>query len=149
MTRLPVLRDDVVVLDALGDADVAVMVDAQDAELRHRFNLSVMHHGDAAWFVERTQAWCAAGERLCWALRRGGALAGGAELRPADDGERAEVSYWVYAAHRRQGLAGRALRLIVDFASAPLVLYADVDNVASQRVARSAGFVADGCRHRD
>ena len=56
-----------------------------------------------------------------------------------------ELAYGVGAAHRGQGLAVRAVRLITDYALAELgprrvVLCIDAENAASQAVARSSGF---------
>jgi uncharacterized protein len=61
----------------------------------------------------------------------------------------AEVGYWVAAAERNRGLGSRATALLVDWAFAELGLdrvglLADVDNVASRRVARKLGFVEEG-----
>jgi RimJ/RimL family protein N-acetyltransferase len=61
----------------------------------------------------------------------------------------AEVGYWVRADARGRGVATRALRLITswlldDLGLARVQLRADVDNVASQRVAERAGYVAEG-----
>jgi RimJ/RimL family protein N-acetyltransferase/catechol 2,3-dioxygenase-like lactoylglutathione lyase family enzyme len=61
----------------------------------------------------------------------------------------AEIGYWVAAAERRSGVATRATSLIVDWGFAELGmdrigLLADVDNIASRRVARKLGFVEEG-----
>ncbi|GAY13098.1 GNAT family N-acetyltransferase [Pseudonocardia sp. N23] len=62
---------------------------------------------------------------------------------------RARVGYWVPAAHRGRGLAGRALRRLVPWAFEVagverLELYVEPHNVASQRVATGAGFRWEG-----
>jgi RimJ/RimL family protein N-acetyltransferase/catechol 2,3-dioxygenase-like lactoylglutathione lyase family enzyme len=61
----------------------------------------------------------------------------------------ADVGYWIAAAERGKGVATRATALLVDWAFAELGLarvglLADVDNVASRRVARKLGFVEEG-----
>jgi len=61
----------------------------------------------------------------------------------------AEVGYWVRAESRGQGVATRATRLaarwaLTDCGMNRLQLRADQRNVASQRVAESAGFRRDG-----
>jgi RimJ/RimL family protein N-acetyltransferase len=62
---------------------------------------------------------------------------------------RARLGYWVPARHRGRGLAGRALRTLCPWAFevaglARLELYVEPHNVASQRVAASAGFRWEG-----
>ena len=61
----------------------------------------------------------------------------------------AEVGYWVAAEERGRGVATRATALIVDWGFAELDmdrigLLADIDNVASRRIARRLGFVEEG-----
>ncbi len=63
--------------------------------------------------------------------------------------ERVEFGYWVASAHRGRGIAPRALRLIARWVAENtgakrLQLHADVENVASQRVAEKAGFTREG-----
>ena len=77
---------------------------------------------------------------------------GGVGLRffsELDDGC-AEIGYWVAAASRRRGIATAATRLASRWAFdevpelARLQLRADVENVASNRVAEKAGFTREG-----
>jgi RimJ/RimL family protein N-acetyltransferase len=61
----------------------------------------------------------------------------------------AEVGYWMAAETRGRGLATRALRLasawvLGELGIERLELRADVDNLASQRVAEKAGFTREG-----
>jgi RimJ/RimL family protein N-acetyltransferase len=60
-----------------------------------------------------------------------------------------EVGYWMKREARGRGLATRALALVSRWALgekrlARFQLRADVENVASQRVAEKAGFVREG-----
>ena len=59
-----------------------------------------------------------------------------------------EIGYWIAPWARRQGYAAEAARGLADWAighGAPRVhLFTDVDNTASQAVARRAGFTAEG-----
>jgi RimJ/RimL family protein N-acetyltransferase len=62
--------------------------------------------------------------------------------------KRAEVGYWVRADARSRGIGSRALTLVAGWAFARgyrrLQLHADVENLASQRVAEKAGFRREG-----
>jgi len=77
-----------------------------------------------------------------------GALLGGIGLRP-EPSSRGEIGYWVRKERRGEGIAPRALRLISRWAFqelglARLQVHADVENVASQRVAERAGYTREG-----
>jgi RimJ/RimL family protein N-acetyltransferase len=65
------------------------------------------------------------------------------------DNDRVEFGYWVGLDYRGRGIAPRALRLLTRWAAEALgakrlQLHADVDNVASHRVAEKAGFTREG-----
>ena len=71
----------------------------------------------------------------------------------AKPSERFEFGYWVASAHRGRGIAPRALRLIAHWVAentgaGRLQLHADVENIASQRVAEKAGFTREGVQRR-
>jgi RimJ/RimL family protein N-acetyltransferase len=56
-----------------------------------------------------------------------------------------ELTYWVDRAHWGHGIAGRAVRLILDeVTTRPVFARAAADNAASLRVLAKAGFVAVG-----
>ena len=90
------------------------------------------------------------GRRLLIADAKTGAPLGSAgigEVRP--EVQTAEVFYWVAAPARRRGVATRTVRLLAQWSFtvlglARLELFTQVDNVASQAVATSAGFVREG-----
>ncbi len=75
-----------------------------------------------------------------------GAVLGAVGLHAVDRHRgRTEIGYWTAPWARRQGVAARALRLLADWALSDLGmrrvdLYAEPTNLASQRVAESAGF---------
>lgn len=77
-------------------------------------------------------------------LATDGDAIGMAELRPEPEG-RAGISYSIVPAHRRNGYAARAVRLLSDAGLDELgfrgiELRCDVENVASARTAERAGF---------
>ena len=77
-----------------------------------------------------------------------GALLGGCGFRGLE-AERTEFGYWVASAQRGRGIAPRALTLLVRWVvehtgAKRLQLHADVENIASQRVAEKAGFTREG-----
>jgi [ribosomal protein S5]-alanine N-acetyltransferase len=66
---------------------------------------------------------------------------------------RADAGYWTAPDARGRGFAARALKLVVDwafeeFALVRIGLFADVENVGSQRVAERAGFEREGVMRR-
>ena len=70
-------------------------------------------------------------------------------LRPVPEARRAEIGYWVAAAHRGRGVAAEATRLLAARAFAEhglhrLEIHAHPDNAASRRVAERAGFRFEG-----
>jgi RimJ/RimL family protein N-acetyltransferase len=77
-----------------------------------------------------------------------GRILGSVGLRWNEAHDIAEIGYWVRADARRRGVASRALRLATRFAlsagAARVQLRADVENVASRRVAERAGFTLEG-----
>jgi RimJ/RimL family protein N-acetyltransferase len=75
-----------------------------------------------------------------------GRLLGGITVNAQNWG-RAEIGYWVRADARDRGVASRALALVAGWGLGRyrrLQLHADVENVASQRVAEKAGFRREG-----
>ena len=105
--------------------------------------------GDArAWVEEVAPAERAEGRGMPCAVEADGELVGacGIHLRPGRLGP--EVGYWTapwargrgYAVEAAHALAGWALGL----GAHRVHLYADVDNTASQAVARRAGFTREG-----
>lgn len=146
MRPRPVLSDGVVTLDGHRLDDAAAHRAGEDAEMRRRFGapraatLDETRAAIARWRA----AWAADGPMFAYAVRVEGALVGGCELRPEAGGV-ANVSYWIFPAHRGRGYAARALRLLAGAAeSLRLEARIEADNWASIRVAVAAGFVAAG-----
>lgn len=151
----PVLGDDIVRLDAFTLDDAEAHWLGEDAEMRRRFDDPDPHTPKP---VEQARAamarWidyrAAGGPQFTYAVRvADGGLAGGCELQRPEV-EKAHVSWWVFPAYRRQGLAGRAARLLCRAAFESMSelrrIEAHVahDNHASRGVALGAGFVEDG-----
>jgi RimJ/RimL family protein N-acetyltransferase len=78
----------------------------------------------------------------------GGEVLGSIGLRWSDDGDVAEIGYWVGAAGRGRGVVTRAIRLVarhgLGSGAARLQLRADVENVPSWRAAERVGFRREG-----
>ena len=79
---------------------------------------------------------------------RTGELLGGCGFSASAAG-RTEFGYWIASVHRGHGFAPRALRLLARWVAentgaGRLQLHADVENIASQRVAEKAGFTREG-----
>jgi RimJ/RimL family protein N-acetyltransferase len=148
--------DGVVALSHFAPSDAAAMCEAdRDPEHRRRFATPAdfvpsVEHSRAV--VARWQAERAAGSRFVYAVRaaRGGELLGGCELAPLGDGA-LNLAYWTYVAHRRRGVASRAVALVLplafeDLAATRVEASIDADNEASRRVAMRAGLTEVGAR---
>ncbi|GKQ33908.1 GNAT family N-acetyltransferase [Streptomyces sp. A012304] len=98
-------------------------------------------------YLDRARAGLAEGRGVQLAVTTDGRRPKGEVLlfRSSSDGRDAELAYGVGAAHRGQGLAGRAVRLVAEHAVRVLrprrvVLCVEAGNAASEGVARSCGF---------
>jgi RimJ/RimL family protein N-acetyltransferase len=150
MTTAPVLFDDGVELRTLVLADAEAWKAGEDDEQIRWFEApgpAPIENVIAA--IRRWQAgWADDGPVRHWGIWRDDHLAGGVELRIRHDG-RASVSYVVFPAWRRRGVATRAVRLASAWAFETLdvsavVAIIDEQNTASRRVAERVGFVLDG-----
>jgi len=157
----PMLADGVVVLTPwrLADAPVLVRFDL-DPELQRWFDFPTdpvepaEHLARAQEVIRRW--WQGYDERTTFAfavrLDAEGEAIGSAELQAnAIDRAQAMISYATLPEHRGKGLASRAARLLAvagleRFGFRRVELLADLENVASQRVAERAGFTREGVR---
>jgi RimJ/RimL family protein N-acetyltransferase len=148
--------DGVVVLNRFRAPDAAAMRDGdRDPEHRRRFDFPpdfVPSIGHSLAVVARWRREREAGRRFTFAVRdvRAGTLLGGCELRPAANGA-ANLSYWTYPAHRKCGVASRAVALAIshafgDLGLVRLELAVDAGNLPSLKVALRAGFRQAGFR---
>ena len=144
------ISDGVVTLRPFDERDIEAHVEGDDDEIRYWFDApgpstyAGMSEVVARWREERD-----AGTRLTYAVLHEGTTVGLVEIKPR--GETASLSWSLYAGHRGQGYASRAIRLLVQHAFDRLGVRrveAEVDprNVASQRVATRAGLRREGLR---
>ena len=150
--RLPdTLSDGVLWLGAPTLADAQAHYDGEDDEMRLRFDsrrratLEEMRGAMQRWMDQRA----AGGPQFVYFARLPDAgLIGGCEIRLITP-RSANVSYWLYPAHRGRGLAARAMRLMMAAAATidgleVLEAHIAPDNLASRRLAESLGFVETG-----
>jgi RimJ/RimL family protein N-acetyltransferase len=139
-----VLTGDGVVLRQWTDDDLATMAELFDTlDIAYRTPLASPFDLTAARdYLQMIRASHADGRRLHLAITTDGDLARGEVLLNLHG---STIGYGVGAAHRGQGLAVRAVRLITDYAHRTLAmprLYAQIepDNHPSMAVAKAAGF---------
>jgi len=150
---VPRLSDGVVTLDAFTGADLDDHLAGEDDELARRFGWypqrSTLESVRAA-FERWAEDWRTDGSTRAFAVRDAstGTLVGGFQLRLREK-RIGEISYWSNVGYRGRGFATRATRLGCSFAFRELGIdrieaYVEPDNVASRRVAESAGFREEG-----
>jgi RimJ/RimL family protein N-acetyltransferase len=154
MTSDVTLSDGVVTLRMWRPDDAPAVFAACQDPLIARFVPIPQPYGedDARGFIEMVRREWEGGDERGFAIVD--AVSGdllGAIARHAPTGHRAMFGYWLAPHARGRGVATRALRLIVDWTLATtdlirLDLYTDVENDASGRVARRAGFEREGIR---
>lgn len=137
--RPPSERDIPAIVEGCSDAEVARYIPIIPAPYRH---------SDArAWLKEAAESWA---EKRELSLGIGwldtDELLGVVSLRLSAGGS---LGYWLRPTARGQGVMTEALRGVVEWAEAErgmrgLCLMAHPDNLASQSVARKAGFVRTG-----
>ena len=148
------LTDGVVLLDRFADADVDSQWAGEDNDYVRRSSLpGPFARRDIAEQIRHWQKpWRPGGSGRAFAVREAETrrLVGGCvlEIRP-DDGEIAELSFWVFPPYRRRGYATRSVELACRYAFGGLgvvrvELYIEPTNDASLRVAAKAGFLKEG-----
>ena len=153
MGLAPELSDGQIRLTGFGPADVEDHLSGEDDEHAKRFGWyperSTILTVTAA--IERWQhQWTTGGRTRAFAVRSisHGKLVGGVELRLRDE-DVADISYWVNANFRRQGIAARATTLASEYAFAKLGVerieaLIEPDNVGSLQTALKVGFTNEG-----
>ncbi|HVK21507.1 MAG TPA: GNAT family N-acetyltransferase [Actinokineospora sp.] len=148
MDNVPELTDGVVTLRALGVADVDGIVEqCTDLESIRWTTVPVPYGPDDAvdWVTRMVpQGWADGGD-LTFAVVHQGRFAGSVALFPGPS-RVAEIAFGLAAWARGQGVASRAVRLLLDWGFGELGLSsvywrANVGNWGSRRVAERAGFV--------
>lgn len=151
----PTLTDGVVTLRPWRDGDVEEAVTGHDDVMALWFgwpaeDVSVERHARA---VEQWRADHAAGRRTSFVVEHEGDLVGSVEVRRSTTSA-GELSWTLYAGHRGQGYAARAVRVLVDWAFEDVHqgglglqrVEARIDprNEASRRVATRTGLLLEG-----
>ncbi|MDQ3708653.1 MAG: GNAT family N-acetyltransferase [Actinomycetota bacterium] len=95
--------------------------------------------GDRAAFDRRMRRILDDPQTNASAITADGVLVGSISTFPSDEGL-PEVTYWIARSHWGQGIAGRALQLMLDQTDRPLLARAASDNAASLRSLERIGF---------
>jgi RimJ/RimL family protein N-acetyltransferase len=148
----PPLSDGVITLRPMTaqDAD-AITAAAQDPEIPRWTRVPVPYRrADALSWVAGAELELDAGVTIGWlAVDHDDRLLASISVMEIDrEARTGEIGYWVAREARGRGVATRAVRLVRDWAAAELGLATieievHEDNLASQAVARAAGFVED------
>ena len=151
----PTLTDGVVTLRPWRDTDTEAAVAGHDAEMalwlgRHPEDVSVERHARA---VEEWRRDHAAGRRSSFVIAHAEEVVGSVEVRRSSSSS-GELRWALYAGHRGQGFAARAVRMLVDWAFADVEhgglglqrVEARIDprNEAGRRVATRSGLLLEG-----
>jgi RimJ/RimL family protein N-acetyltransferase len=142
------LADGVVVLSPLGWDDVEPHLAGEDAELVRWLSGGPGTRATVRAHVRRAiERWADDGPKLSFGIRLDGGtvLAGTIDVELDRAARRAGLSYGIYAAYRRRGLATRAVRLAARYLGERgdvhrISIDVDPANTASIGVARRAGF---------
>lgn len=146
------LSDGVVTLRPWRDSDLDAAVEiCQDAEIARWTRVpSPYGEADGRQFLEQAQRSFESGTEYAFAVVEApnGALIGSISAKIVASGV-AEVGYFVRGGRRRKGIGTRAVRLISrwaleDLGLVRLQITVLRDNVASQRLAESAGYRREG-----
>ena len=148
-SSLPNLATDTISLRAWTEHDVDTLVNAcNNSALRAQLGLPEPYTAQHAHdYVTHCAAGWESGDQFTFAVAdlRSGTVRGSVRVGPSPHG--ATAGYWTAAWARRRGIASGALRLVsawaIESGLSPIRLYIAPDNIASQAVARSAGYRHD------
>ncbi|MEV6412003.1 GNAT family protein [Kribbella sp. NPDC051718] len=144
--KWPVLTGQRVTLRVLTMDDVDAWLSGDDEEQQRWFEApGPAPRENVVRLVEESRnAWATSGPKRHWAIWMGDVLAGGIDIADRGQGS-AYLSYVVFPAARRQGVAAEAILLVTTwaFATWPItraVAVIDELNTASRSTAERAGF---------
>ncbi|HXR11355.1 MAG TPA: GNAT family N-acetyltransferase [Gaiellaceae bacterium] len=143
----PLLTDGVVTLRPWSRADAETIVECMDGDAEIARWLDRVPQ---PYSLEDAHAYLGSTAEQAYAVTdaAAGRVLGSIGLRWSEEHDVAEIGYWLRADARGRGLMTRALVLIAAAAleqgAARVQLRADVENVASRRVAERAGFTLEG-----
>jgi RimJ/RimL family protein N-acetyltransferase len=149
----PPLTDGTIALREKTQADVPALVAAVQDPLIPRYTRVPSPYGEreAREFLAEQRHRREAGIELSLLVvdAESGALLGSVGARVDRENARAEIGYWVARQARRRGVAARAVVLLgrwllEELDLARLQIHTETENVASQRVAETAGFTREG-----
>jgi RimJ/RimL family protein N-acetyltransferase/ADP-ribose pyrophosphatase YjhB (NUDIX family) len=147
----PTFRDGEVVLRPWTRADLEPARRQYDVEVAHLFGGSGVGPSAESQLaeLEQWQTGYADGRRwVVYLVEHGGEVAGWVDVTQRGDGV-GELSWGIFRTHRRQGVATRAVRMLVDYCFADLGLLrvearVEVGNLGSLRTAGRAGLRREG-----
>jgi len=147
----PTLRDEDLTLRPWHVDDVEPARLQHDKEMAHWFGFDgVVPSAERmrAWISESAAQYADGRRVVVFAIEHRGHVAGSVDVRRQGDGV-GNLSWAVYAAHRGQGVATRAVRLLIDYCFLELDLVrvqaaVEVGNLASLRTAGRAGLRREG-----
>lgn len=145
LTLRPWREDDAdAIVARIRDREILEFLDRVPQPYRRTDALEYIRSSEEGW-----RAWTQTNFAILLADHEGAVGSVGVGWAGVEEGV-AEVGYWVAAEARRRGVATTATRLVAEwaFSTEPrlerLQLRADVENVASNRVAERAGFTREG-----
>jgi len=149
----PTLTDGVVTLRPWRDEDIEAAIAGHDEEIAHWFGVPHVRptyekHKEAvdAWH----RAYAADRSVVAFVIEAGGQVVGSIDVRDVGE-DTGEITWAVYAGHRRRGYATRAAKLVADYALTELgytrvQAKVEPENTRGTRVATRSGMRREGIR---
>jgi len=149
----PTLTDGVVTLRPWRDEDIEAAIAGHDEEIAHWFGIPHVRptyekHKETvdAWH----RAYAADRSVVAFVIEAGGRVVGSIDVRDVGE-DTGEITWAVYAGHRRRGYATRAAKLVADYALTELgytrvQAKVEPENTRGTRVATRSGMRREGIR---
>lgn len=149
----PTLTDGVVVLRPWRDEDIEPAIAGHDEEIARWFGFPAVkpsYEEHRAAVEEWRRRYAEGRSGVNFLVEHDGAVVGSVEVRNVGN-DTGSLTWTLYAGHRGQGYATRAVRLLVDYAIDALAMKrveaeVDVENERSLRVATRSGLLREGVR---